>query len=223
MPIPLGLEVRGQRVALSAGHAHGVLVEDVGPVRRAMWRDDAGHPGEQLVIAIGNPLPRGGPAVEMVELHGQDGRLDRIEAGVDPHHVVNVLRLGAVDAKEADLLGHVVAVRRDHAGIAVGAEVLRRVEAETADGADGTGAGAGFVESLESIGFAEFVEFIGFVGSGRRETVLRADGLRGVFDHGEVVLGCEGHDFVHVSHLAVEVDGDDRLERQVRGAGCAVR
>jgi len=52
-----------------------------------------------------------------------------------------------------------------------------------------------------------------------------ADGLGGVFDDVEVEFLGEGHDLVHIGHLAVEVDGDDRLRRSREsgvGGSCLV-
>ena len=75
-------------------------------------------------------------------------------------------------------------IGRDHAAVAEGAEVLRREKAEAAEVSDGAGAAP---------------------------LVLRADRLRAVLDHVQVVPLGDRHNRIHVGHLSVQVHGHDHL------------
>ena len=123
------------------------------------------------------------PLVEMAELDPQHRGLDLVEPAVHPLHAVLVLGLLAVVAEHAHPLGHLGVVGHHHAGVAVGPEVLGRVEAPARD----VGEGADPVPR-----------------------VLGAVCLRGVLDHLEIVLGADRHDRVHVGGMTVEMNRDDR-------------
>ena len=78
-----------------------------------------------------------------------------------------------------------VVVGRQHAAVAVAAEVLGRIEAEAADVAERAGAAT---------------------------AILRADRLAGVFDHRQSRASAPcASSGVHVGALAVQMDGNDRL------------
>ena len=78
------------------------------------------------------------------------------------------------------------------AGIAERAEILGREERQAADVADGAGAPA--------------------------LRVLRADGLRRIFDDAQAVAPRDRHDARHVGHLAVQVHRHERAHAAAGGA-----
>ena len=130
--------------------------------------------------------------VQERELDVEHGRLERIQAAVDADARMVVARTHAVAAEQPQAVGQIVGLRGQHAAVAGPAEVLRRIEAEAADGADGAHAAA---------------------------VDLRADRLGGVFHDRDAPrpgdLG-QGHG---VDRLAEQVDGDDGLRgrRDQRG------
>lgn len=130
--------------------------------------------------------------VQIPQLHLQHGGLEGIEAGIDAHQFVIVAIVAAVETELGEEFGQGGVVGGDHAGVAVSAEILARIEAETTDGADGAAAAA---------------------------FVFRANGLGGVFDnHGAVTAG-DVEEGVHVGGAAEEVDGLDGPDVAVAGEG----
>src|SRR5205807_3938669 len=89
------------------------------------------RPGKQPIVALGVVLARRRPAVEMGELGGDDGGLERVETKVSADDLVMVFRLRPVSAEAAKLFGPLAIVGDDHAGVAGGADDLRRKERET--------------------------------------------------------------------------------------------
>ena len=87
-------------------------------------------------------------------------------------------------AQHAHRLRLLVVVGDDDAALATGAEVLARIEAEAAGQADAAGA---------------------------RASIFSAVRLAGILDDGNAVALGDRRDRVHVGHLAVEMDGHDRL------------
>ena len=128
----------------------------------------------------------------------EDARLDRVEPAVVALEVVGVLRRLAVVAEHPARLGELVVVGGDGARLAAGAEVLRGVEAERGGAAHGAGPAPRALPLRE---------------------VLGPVGLAGVLDDRELVLRCQLEDRIHVGHLPVEMDGDDRGHRAAACAG----
>ena len=73
----------------------------------------------------------------MLQLDGQDGGLDPVEAAVDPLDLVDVLLERAVVGEEAGLAGEGIVVRDQRPRVAVGAEVFPGIEAERPGQAEG--------------------------------------------------------------------------------------
>ena len=121
----------------------------------------------------------------MSQLDPEDGGLHRVETAVGPEHdVVVAVGPGPVVGDLAHA-GREVGVRgRDHSRVAVGPEVLARVEAE-----------AGRVAQ----------------GPGPASLPLRPVGLGGVLEDRKVVTSSDLVDGRHVRGVAVEVDGQDEL------------
>src|SRR5258708_5208058 len=70
------------------------------------------------------------PAVEMAQLYGQHGRLDRVETGIKALDDVPILMLGAVIAERTYLADQRLVIRDHRTGIAERPEVLGGIEAE---------------------------------------------------------------------------------------------
>src|SRR5205823_4064450 len=54
--------------------------------------------------------------------------------------------------------------------------------------------------------------------TGAPSFVLGTDGLRRIFDHNQIVALGHVHDWVHVSHLSKQVDGDNSLRAWRNGS-----
>src|SRR5215468_1532423 len=82
----------------------------------------------------------------MWQLDGEERSLKGIEPRVGALHRVQILLPLAVVPQQPDLLGDALIVGDDHAAVAAGAEILRRIEAErggVAGAANDPPAGAG--------------------------------------------------------------------------------
>ena len=124
------------------------------------------------------------PAVEVTELHAQHGCLKRVEPLVRPDHDVLVLPPLAEIAQQPDLVGELLVVGRDGARVAVGAEILARIEAERGDPAERPAT---------------------------TPLVARTVSLAGILDEGETLLVADRLQRIGVERVAEEVDSDDRL------------
>ena len=80
------------------------------------------------------------PCVEIRQLDVEDRGLQRVDAEVAADVLMKILRPHAVHAEVDQLLREGVVIGRHRAGIAEGAEVLRREKREAADRAEGSGA-----------------------------------------------------------------------------------
>src|SRR6185312_16693816 len=109
------------------------------------------------------------------------------EAAVPADFVVEVAAAHAVGAQHAGALVEIGGEGGEHAGITEGAEVLGGVEAEGGEVAERTGGGA--------------------VPGG-------SEGLGGIFDEQKGMALLKGGKGVPVGALAVEVDGENGLDRQ---------
>jgi hypothetical protein len=123
------------------------------------------------------------PPGQVRQLHAQDSSLDCIHAAVPADFLVMVTSRAAVIAQIAHALRHSGIAGGDHAGIAVGAQVLSGIKTESGRRAQGPCAGV---------------------------PPFRADGLGGVFDDGEFEFFGDGMEFVHVGALAEEMDRQQR-------------
>jgi hypothetical protein len=152
--------------------------------------------GQRGVLAQPRRLVVGGrraapvaPRVQVRQQHAQDRRLHRVQPRVAPDELERRLVARAVEAQHPDLLGQRAVGRRDRAGVAERAEVLRREERERRDGPERAGAAA--------VGRA------------------RAGGLRGVLHDRHA----ERLDLGHRRDVAEQVHHDHRLRaRRQRGA-----
>jgi hypothetical protein len=178
----LGLEEGGQVVA--PRDPDDVEVEDVERVRPELGAFHLFDAVQDGVVLEGVAVARFVPVVDMVELDLEDGGLDAVEAAVDALDLVDVLLQGAVVGEEAGPAGEVLVVADDGPAVAVGAEVLPRVEAEGPGEPEGPGLNA----------------------PDRREMRLGA-----VLDHVEVMLFADVADGLDVGRLAKDVNGDDGL------------
>jgi hypothetical protein len=145
------------------------------------------HPGdvlEQLLVARGGSTTSLVPARQPLELGVQHDCLDRVQSGVHPHHLVNVLAAGPVCRDESDAVGELRILRGDGAGVAGRTEVLTRIEA--GPGREPESACATPVPS-------------------------RTLGLCSVFDDDRSHRGSEVGQLLHRCHLTEEVYRDDRL------------
>jgi len=130
----LRLQVAHQGIALTVDHADNVLVEHVSPMRpnhRALHELYQVRFLDQAIIALGGLLTLRRPLIQVGQLHAQHGGLQGVDPGIPAQILVVILRLHAVDAQAFHVLRPVRVVGDHHAGIAVSAEVLGRIETET--------------------------------------------------------------------------------------------
>src|ERR1035438_2898882 len=137
---------------------------------------------KKAVVALGRLAAGLVPALDVLELDGEDGALEAVHAGVPADLIMVVAALHAVLAESADPLGQLAGIGGDHAGVAGGAQVLGGIKAEGGDVA-------------EAPGF--------------HSVPLGAVGLGGVFDELELALTSDTGKRGPVGWLAVEVDGED--------------
>ena len=106
--------------------ANYILIEDVARLQhfRRCHKASQAAPGEQACVVDGGLLTGAGPSIEQRQFDPQDGGMNRVEAEVAADHMVIILRLGAVDAQDAHLLGQVIIVGGHCAAVAEGAQVL---------------------------------------------------------------------------------------------------
>lgn len=122
------------------------------------------------------------PVVYVLELDGKDRGLDGVEPAVYALNFMDVFLERTVVCEKTGPAGEIVVVRDNGAGVAVGAEVLARVEAE----------GAGQAE-----------------GAGLTPPEGREMGLGAVLEHGQAAAVANFLDAVDGGRLAVEMDGYD--------------
>ena len=120
----------------------------------------------------------------MRQLGAQERGLQGVEAEIAADERMMIFRLHAVHAKDGRAFGEIGVVRAEQAGVAKRAEIFGGVKTKRAAGAERAGLAA---------------------------MIFCAEGLRGVFDDGEVVRPREGENAIHVRGLAIEVHGDDGL------------
>src|SRR5947208_6314548 len=172
---------------------HHIEVVDRSRPDRDVWEDD--RPlgiGEELVVVTCSLSPLLVPLRQMTKLHPQETRLDGVEPAVVALEVVEVFSRLAVVAQHLAAPRELLVVGRDGARLAARAQILPRIEAECR----GMTHRPGLAPAVPSL----------------RE-VLRAVRLAGIFDNDEVVLGREIEDRIHVSHLPVQVHGNDCRHR----------
>src|SRR5271166_932375 len=178
--------------AIAARGADDVLVPDVMAARNLVGQHNSvGGIGAGLdqsrgmkegVIAAGYGAAELVPAVDVLELDGEDGALEAVHAGVPADFVVVIAAAHSVLAQHAGALGDFIGVGGDHAGIARRAEIFCGIKAE----------GGGVTE-----------------GASMHAMRFGAPGLRRVFDELEIALFCDARKSREIGALAVEVDGED--------------
>jgi len=120
--------------------------------------------------------------VETPQPDSQQGGLQLVETAVQTLRVMYVFNRRAVIAQGPQPVRQRCVVRRHRAAVAKGAEVLRRIEAETGGVAERARAPAVIFGTMR---------------------------LRGALDHLEPVIGGEGTDCRHLRRPAIKMDGDD--------------
>src|ERR1700680_298935 len=118
----------------------------------------------------------------MAQFHAQDRGLNFVKASIPSRLAADVFLRLAMVTQDAQTGGAFCRVGDDHARIAARAEIFGGIKAKASDIAERSGA-------------ATFVTC--------------ADGLRAVFDDGQMLLAGEFHDGVHVRGQAVEMNDDD--------------
>ena len=122
----------------------------------------------------------------------QQSALHRVQPAVVTFHVVVVLLRLAVLANHFDLRRDCSVIGRHRAAFAERAEVLARIKAERG----GMTHGAGLHPAVQLAG-----------------EVLRTVRLAGIFNHLQPVLAGQPQDGIHVRHLTIQMDRDDRGDR----------
>ncbi len=131
------------------------------------------------------------PFLDIVHFDVQDGGLDAVHAVVVPSQDVAIFGLLPPVAQQRDPLRQRRVGGHGRAALAIGSEILARVEAEAADIADRSGAAA---------------------------LVFGSMGLSCILDHDEPVATGDLHDRIHIGHQPVQMHRHDRLRaRRDRG------
>lgn len=183
------------------------------------------EPGGELVAvaAVGGGIDEDGAQPEVrvevrpgVLLHADAGDVGEL-LGVDPvdaaavlHEAFDACQLPAADAG-ADVAQAIVVADAGVPILVVGVRVPRLGGVEF-DAGSGLGAGADEGAAAGGGDHLVAVEGEGSVaaeGAAAAALVVGAEGLTGVFEHGNPILVGDGHDGVNVGRHAVEVDGDD--------------
>src|SRR5262245_23385073 len=165
--------------------ADHVLVEDV---RRARGDGRERHlvlqarGAEELVVVSRAGAAGGVPALDVLELDGEDGCLDRVESAVEPDLEVLVATLSSVGPQAAHPRRQRIVPGDHQPGVSDGPEVLGRVEAQT-----------GEVAVADAPAVAR-----------------RTDRLRGVLHDGEAMTPRDRVERPHVAALSVEVHRQER-------------
>jgi O-antigen/teichoic acid export membrane protein len=154
-----------------------VLIAGCGP-----GENDLGQVSEQLGITARGLPPRQVSRREAAELGPQHNRLEGVEPGVEPDSEVLVATLGAMVTEQANPPRQFGGLGQHRPGVAVGTEILARVETHPGQQAER---------------------------AGRLAALGGAMGLGGVFDNDGPARG-GGGDGGHRRHLAEEVHRDHR-------------
>ncbi|EGE59473.1 hypothetical protein RHECNPAF_2190075 [Rhizobium etli CNPAF512] len=182
----LGAQHALKLIAIAA--SDGIDVVNVAPAVFLDRRRQMRRSPEQRRVAACMSAARFGPGFKVPELDAQDRALNGVHAVVEALQQMVIALLLAPIAQHAHCFGLIVAVGHDDTPLAAGAEIFTGIEAEAAGCAEAAGA---------------------------RAFVLRAVRLACVLDNRYSVVVGNRPDRVHVSHLPVEMDGNDGL-----GAGC---
>ncbi len=164
-------------------------------IGHALRQDQPGAAGERRVVSRGQPLPLGEESFEAPQLVEAERRLD-------VHHVV-------LESGNRHVVARASGLREALPGLPVhSVELQERGLLED-----------GFVLGHDHAPFPGRHVLVGVEGEHRRRRegpdppalVLRADGMRGVLEHGDPAGGGELEDRIEVRRLAHEVDRQDHL------------
>src|SRR5271166_7127187 len=128
------------------------------------------------MVPAGQHTPLLVPVVHMLQLDAQHCRLYRIQTAVRPNLLVVVALPAAMVAQASNMLRQFLVAGGDASAIAIGAQILRGIEAESRT-------------------FAQ--------PAGLLVAPLRAEGLCRVFDDLNPVLKCDPAKLVHVGALPI--------------------
>jgi len=143
-----------------------------------------GNLPEKSVVLKGVPITGSVPVLDVPELDGQYGRLDRVQAAVDAFNLMNVFLERSVICEKAGDPGKIIVVCDDGSPVPVGPQILPRIETER----------PGYSEGPGSCSFD----------CGKM-------GLGAVLDEMEVVVFADLPDGPDISRLPEKVDGNDCL------------
>ena len=130
----LRLKVTDQSVTLALGDSDYVIVENVPPIWahvRTFQEAVQVIFVEQALITSRDLLPGLDPLLEMRQLDAENCGLNSVETGIPAQVLMMVFRLHAVNSEARQQRRPFGVIGDDHAGVAVGAQDLRGVEAET--------------------------------------------------------------------------------------------
>ena len=122
------------------------------------------------------------PRLEVAQLHPQHARLEGVESAVEAWHEVVIFLALSVVSEHANRVRQTRVVGHDHSAVAVCAQILGRVKAKRGHVAQG---------------------------SNRSTLVARAVSLARILDDAQVIVACNLENWIHVSRLTVQVNGDD--------------
>jgi len=173
---------------IAVGSADNKLVVNMAPRQGCGQGDDFFESGtlEGTKIETGVLLTCTTPVIEMPQLDDEYRCLQLVEAEITAHQLVVILGLHAMHADHGETGSKIRVVGDAHSGIAKGAQIFGREEAQATDVADAAGTTA--------LGIA------------------RTDRLRRIFDDPQLELAGDGHQRIHINHLAVEMHGHDGLD-----------
>src|SRR6266853_2238189 len=131
------------------------------------------------------------PAVELFQLHVQDGSLHSVKAAVPSQFFMQVSARAAVVAQAPHLRCQLGVIRSHQAGFPIGTEILGGIKAESSCHARGSGA------TIAPSG---------------------PDGLGSVFNHRQMKLAREYLKAIQIGALAIQMDGKQRPQLPVTAA-----
>ena len=149
------------------------------------------------VISLRHRAPLLVPAVDVLQLHAENGSLEPVHARIPADLVVVVAAPHPVLAQHSQALGNLIGVGRHHAGIARRAQVLGGIEAERRHIAQS---------------------------AGLPPLPLRAPRLGGILDELQSALSSKTSKTIPVDSLAVQMhrqNGPDRVRRAVESSAAS--
>ncbi len=140
---------------------------------------------EKRIIQVRYFLPCGRPLIQVLQFHGENSRLQCIQPAVDAHIFMVIFGSSPVQAKDIRLFSHGLILHSHQSAVSVGSEVFTWKKAEASEISD----------TSRPLSF-----------------VLGTDRLCCIFNHIQVVFFRQFHEGIHIGHLSIQMNRDNRLD-----------